>query len=220
MLLKLIEKKRKIDEVIFYNTGMEFKAIYDIRDKVLKILEDNKIKYTELKPSITFIDKMLNIEVHKRDGTIQKGYGLCGGRCRWGTTEKNNIIKNYLKEKYNDGYIEYIGIAADEFSRIEKAKKQNKIMPLVEWNMKEKDCLEYCYNKGFYWEENNIRLYDILDRVSCWCCANKNKRELENMRIYLPEYYLKYIDMLKQIKKNNKKGVVVDMASKQFMKLF
>lgn len=220
MLLKLIEENKKIDEVIFYNTGMEFKVIYDIRNKIIPILKDNKIKYTELKPKISFEDKMLNVEVHKRDGKIQKGYGICGGRCRWGTTEKNNIIKKYLKEKYSEDYIEYIGIAADEIGRIEKAKKQNKIMPLVEWKMKEKDCLNYCYSKGFYWEENNIRLYDILDRVSCWCCANKNKKELDNMRIYLPEYYLKYIDMLKQIKKNNKKGVVVDIAKKQFMKLF
>lgn len=73
------------------------------------------------------------------------------------------------------------------------------------WEMTEKDCLEYCYNRGFYWEENGIKLYDKLDRVSCWCCANKNKKELENMRIYLPEYYLKYIDLLKRIKANNKK---------------
>ena len=63
-------------------------------------------------------------------------------------------------------------------------------------------------------------LYGILDRVSCWCCGNKNKKELEKMRIYLPDYYLKYIALLKQIKKNNKSGIVVDKAKEQFMKLF
>ena len=63
-------------------------------------------------------------------------------------------------------------------------------------------------------------LDDILDRVSCWCCANKNKKELENMRIYLPQYYLKYIDLLKKIKENNKKGIVVDIAREQFLKMF
>ena len=54
-------------------------------------------------------------------------------------------------------------------------------------------------------QEDGKMLYGILDRVSCWCCANKNKKELENMRLYLPDYYLKYIALLKQIKKNNKK---------------
>lgn len=214
MLLLLIKNKYNIDEVIFYDTGMEFQAIYDTRDKVRKLLEKLGIKYTELKPEIPFIDKMLNIEVHKRDGSIQFGYGLCGGRCRWGTTEK------YLKEQYGQDYKEFLGIACDETVRIEKERNGHKLLPLLDWKMTEQDCLEYCYNSGFYWEENGVRLYDALDRVSCWCCGNKNKKELENMRVYLPQYYLKYIDILKKIKKNNKKGIVVDKAKEQFMKLF
>lgn len=205
MLLLLIENRYDIDEVIFYDTGMEFKAIYETRDIIKWVLKGLNIKYTELKPEIPFTDKMLNIEVHKRDGSIQFGYGLCGGRCRWGTTEKNKTIEKYLKEQYGQDYKEFIGIAADETTRIEKERNEHKLLPLVDWKMTEADCLEYCYNRGFYWEENDVRLYDVLDRVSCWCCANKNKKELENMRIYLPEYYLKYIDLLKRIKANNKK---------------
>ena len=220
MLLLLMENKYNIDEVIFYDTGMEFQAIYDTRDKVRKLLEKLGIKYTELKPEIPFIDKMLNIEVHKRDGSIQFGYGLCGGRCRWGTTEKNKTIEKYLKEQYGQDYKEFLGIACDETVRIEKERNGHKLLPLLDWKMTEQDCLEYCYNSGFYWEENGVRLYDALDRVSCWCCGNKNKKELENMRVYLPQYYLKYIDILKKIKKNNKKGIVVDKAKEQFMKLF
>ncbi len=221
MLLNLIDKGYKLDEVVFYDTGMEFQAIYDIRDEVKIILETINIKYTELKPEIHFTEKMLNIIVHKRDGTIQKGYGLCGGKCRWGTTEKNITISKYLKQQYGEDYKEYIGIASDETKRIEQERTMHKLLPLVDWKMTEKDCLNYCYDKGLYWEENGIRLYDILDRVSCWCCGNKNKTELENMRIYLPEYYLKRIELLKQIKKNNKKGsIVVKQAKKEFEKMF
>lgn len=220
MLLILVEKKYKLDEVIFYDTGMEFKAIYDTRDRVKELLKEKNIKYTELKPKEPFLYKMIEKEVHKRDGSIQYGYGLCGGRCRWGTTEKNITITKYLKEQYGQDYREYIGIASDETKRIEKERNEHKLLPLVDWNMTEKDCLEYCYDKGFYWEENGIKLYDILDRVSCWCCANKNKKELENMRIYLPEYYLKNIELLKKIKQNNKKGTVVYKAKEQFLKMF
>lgn len=220
MLLILLEKEYRLDEVIFYDTGMEFKAIYSIRDEIKKMLENKGIKYTELRPKIPFIDKMLNIEVHKRDGTIQKGYGLCGGRCRWGTTDKNITIEKYLKAQYGQEYREYIGIAVDEAKRIEKERNEHKLLPLVDWKMAERDCLIFCYGKGYYWEENNVRLYDILDRVSCWCCANKNKKEIENMFIYLPEYYMKNIKLLKLIKKRNTKGVVVDKAKEQFMKMF
>ncbi len=220
MLLMLIEKKYKIDEVVFYDTGMEFKAIYDTRNKVKELLEKKGIKYTQLRPKEPFLYKMLEKEVHKRNGTIQYGYGICGGRCRWGTTEKNITITKYLKEQYGQDYREYIGIASDETRRIERERNEHKLMPLVEWKMTEKDCLEYCYNNGFCWEENGVRLYNILDRLSCWCCANKNKKELDNMRIYLPNYYLLNIELLKTIKQKNKKGAVVDKAREQFMKMF
>lgn len=221
MLFILMKKQYKVDEVIFYDTGMEFQAIYDIRDKVKEMLENKNIKYTELKPNIPFLHKMLDIEVHKRDGSIQYGYGLCGGCCRWGTTEKNTTISKYLKRQYGQNYKEYIGIASDEVKRIEKERNEHKLLPLVDWKMTEKDCLEYCYSKGFYWEENGIRLYDILDRVSCWCCGNKNKTELDNMLEYLPDYYLKRIKLLKQIKSNNRRGsIAIKQAQKEFEKMF
>lgn len=59
--------------------------------------------------------------------------------------------------------------------------------------MTESDCLEYCRSKDFDWLEGNVDLYDVLSRVSCWCCANKNLKELEAMYKYLPDYW----DLLK-----------------------
>ncbi len=133
MLLMLIEKYYKLDEVIFYDTGMEFQAIYNTRDKVKQLLEEKNIKYTELKPEIPFEEKMLNITVHKRNGKIQKGYGVCGGKCRWGTSDKYRIIGKYLKQQYGKDYREYIGIASDEKERIEKERTIHKLLPLVDW---------------------------------------------------------------------------------------
>lgn len=57
--------------------------------------------------------------------------------------------------------------------------------------MTEKDCLNYCYEKGYNWIVDGIDLYSILDRVSCWCCANKNLKELKNIYQYLPAYWNK-----------------------------
>ena len=59
MVLMLIEKKMPLDEVIFYDTGMEFQAIYNVRDKLLPILNANGIQYTELKPKEPFLYTML-----------------------------------------------------------------------------------------------------------------------------------------------------------------
>ena len=97
------------------------------------------------------------------------------------------IRKNY-KELYKDEEIfEYVGIAYDEPNRIKD--DIHKIYPLVEWEMTESNCLQYCYEHGYSWNENGVELYDVLDRVSCWCCRNKNLKELKNIYIYLPEYW-------------------------------
>ena len=160
MLLRLIEEGKPLDEVVFYDTGMEFECIYNLRNKILPLLEAHNIKYTELKPKETFLYTMFEKPVKKRNGTIGKGYSWCGGRCRWGTTEKLKAIEKHCKGNY-----EYVGIAYDEQNRLSKERKGNKLFPLAEWKMTEKDCLEYCYNKGYNWNEDGIELYSILDRV-------------------------------------------------------
>ena len=50
MLLRLIETGAPLDEVVFYDTGMEFQAIYDTRDAVLPLLAKHGIAYNELTP--------------------------------------------------------------------------------------------------------------------------------------------------------------------------
>lgn len=205
MLLLLLERHEPLDEVIFYDTGMEFEAIYTIRNHIKNLLVRNHIKYTELKPKCTFMFTMFERKVKHRDGTISKGYSWCGGRCRRGTTEKNRTITKYLKDNYGDHYKEYVGIAYDEPQRIKNDSK--KIYPLYNLHFTEKDCLMYCYERGFCWLENGIKLYDVLDRVSCWCCSNKNLKELRNYYKYLPKHWTKLKEFQKRTDrpfKNNK----------------
>lgn len=195
MLLYILEHPNTypLNEVVFFDWGMEFNAIYRLRDSFIPTLQEKKIKFTELHYDTSFIYNFSEREIHKKDGSIQKGYSWCGGRCRWGTDRKNKVIKKYyttLRSKYD--IIEYIGIAADETNRIQRALDNGKILPLVDLGMSEKDALEFCHNHGYFWNESNgIELYDIMDRVSCWCCRNKNKKELKNMYLFLPEYWEK-----------------------------
>jgi len=184
MLLKLVEDKEPLDEVVFYDTGMEFQSIYNNRNKVVKLLKNCGINYTELYPRNTFVYSMFEKPVRSKNGKIHYGYSWCGGRCRWGTTEKISAV-----EKYSTGNFEYVGIAFDEKKRLLKNRKDNKLFPLAKWGMTEKDCLHYCYDKGFTWNEDGVELYNILDRVSCWCCCNKNLKELKNYYLYLPKYW-------------------------------
>ena len=83
-----------------------------------------------------------------------------------------------LKENYT--LIQYVGIAADETDRV-----KDKCYPLVEWGMTEKDCLAYCYAKGFDWDG----LYRIFSRVSCWCCPLQGLTELRKLYRYFPDLW-------------------------------
>lgn len=109
-----------------------------------------------------------------RKGVIKQGYGWCGGLCRWGTSEKIRVLDNYCKDSH-----QYIGIAIDEPNRLARLEGTNKSSPLAELGYTEAMALNLCYSKGYDWVETNggidsIKLYDILSRVSCWCCRNKN----------------------------------------------
>lgn len=192
MVLMLIEKKMPLDEVVFYDTGMEFQAIYNVRDKLLPILNANGIQYTELKPKEPFLYTMLERPCKSKQKGKHRGYGWCGGMSRWGTTSKTIALDRYCESREATVYI---GIASDEPKRLKKEIKPYKVHPLVEWGMMESDCLMYCRDNGFSWDENGVDLYDVLDRVSCWCCCNKNRKELKNIYLYLPDYWekLKYL---------------------------
>ena len=193
MVLRLLKENRPLDEVIFFDTGMEFNSVYNNRDRIKKILINKKIQFTELHDKDNFYFKMFVKPVKYRNPNDKEypyhyGYEWCGGKCRWGTSGKLQAIKKHYKDTYGDEEIfEYVGIAFDELDRV--TDNPNKLYPLVEWQMKEKDCLQYCYEHGYDWDEDGVELYDILDRVSCWCCSNKNLKELKNIYEHLPKYW-------------------------------
>lgn len=183
MLLYILESGLPLDEVIFYDTGMEFRAIYDIRDKIIPILKARGIKFTELHPARPFMYDMLERPVVSKQKGEHIGYGWCGGLCRWGTAEKIASM-----DRYTRGCHVYVGIAADEQSRCDRLPDW-KSSPIADAGMTEADCLKFCRDRGYSWIENGVDLYSILDRVSCWCCSNKNRKELKNIYRYLPEYW-------------------------------
>lgn len=180
MLLKMIENNMKINDIIFLDTTVEFPEMYEHIDKVEKYINR---KITRLKADKDFEYMLLEYEKKKGKNKGQKGYSFPDFRNRWCTQYfKKSVIKRYLKEKYK-GFevIEYHGIAVDEVKRLEKNKEKNIKYPLADWNMTEKDCLEYCYAKGFNWNG----LYEKFHRLSCWCCP---LQRLGGLKIIYLEY--------------------------------
>lgn len=214
MVLRLIIEHKPLDEIVFYDTGMEFSAIYRNWEKLKLYAELSGIKCTTLNPECKFLYDMLKREVKNRDGSgVHYGYSWCGGVCRWGTTAKLKALDKYCEERMANCYV---GIAADELQRLQKERKPYKLFPLNEWGMTERDCLEYCSMHNVSWKENGVELYDILDRVSCWCCGNKNIWELYNIWRCLPEYWRKLKELQTQISRPFKKNYTIFDLEKKF----
>ena len=57
--------------------------------------------------------------------------------------------------------------------------------PLIDWNITEAECLQYCYDHGFHWGG----LYEIFHRVSCWCCPLQSLSELRKLYRHFPELW-------------------------------
>lgn len=147
MLLRLIEEKRPIDYIIFCDTGLEFPQMYEHINKLEKYINRPIIR---LKAEHDFEYYFFVYHPKRKNPELEKYDGMSWGgpRNRWCTAMlKTRVLAEYFKDLKKDfEIVEYIGIAADEPQRI-----KNACYPLVEWNMTERNCLEYCYERGFDW---------------------------------------------------------------------
>lgn len=193
MLLRMIEEKMPIDIILCCDTGLEFPEMYEHIQKVeqytgreitvLKSEKDYMYLASEY-PRPVKSDKIPGM----KPGDIAKGKGYPIVRIRWCTQKlKTDVIAKYLKElRQSYDIVEYVGIAADEAHR-----ERDKVYPLIKWGMSEADCLQYCYDRGFYWGG----LYEIWDRLSCWCCPVQPLSSLRKLREHRPDLWVKMQEM-------------------------
>lgn len=199
MVLHMIELGDPLDEVMFCDTTMEFPGMIRHVEKVRKVIEAAGIKFTELRAPHDFEYYLTTHEVEgRKPGSAfygVPGYGWAGHKSRWCTkTLKVGIMERHLRELQEDfEVIQYIGIAADEDYRMERKGNQDPSHrhPLRDWGWTEAAAMQYCRDRGYDWEG----LYDIFDRVSCWCCPLKNYDELRRTRKLFPDLWEKLLDL-------------------------
>lgn len=204
MVLQLIELGYPLHEVLCCDTTMEFPAMYRHIERIRTIVEAAGIKFTMLRSEHDFEYYLTEHMAEREEGSRYyglPGYGWPGVKSRWCTKAlKVKLINDYLRglrSYYN--LKQYIGIAADEQYRLERKtnKAKGKIYPLAEWDWTEEDAMNYCKEHGFDWEG----LYELFDRVSCWCCPLQPLDELRTLRREFPDLWLDLIDLdIRQIK--------------------
>lgn len=178
MLLRLIEENKPVDLILFCDTGLEFPQMYEHLNQLEAYISKPIIK---LRADHSFEFYFLSYHPKRKNPLLEQydGMSWAGPRNRWCTAMlKTRIMGKYLKDlKQKYELVEYIGIAADEPKRVKQA-----CYPLVEWNMTERNCLDYCYERGF----RLGGLYEIFKRVSCWCCPLQSLSELRKLRKHFP----------------------------------
>lgn len=106
----------------------------------------------------------------------------------WCAAIKQRTCLKYIRHIKGDK-IEYIGFSADEVKRTQtgwmKDRKWPIKFPLIEAGMGEADSLAYSKSLGYHWD----RLYDIQERVSCFCCPKGGKAKREVIRLNFPELW-------------------------------
>ena len=195
----MLERNDPIHSIIFFDTGWEFPEMNIHIDKLEKHIG---LKVERIHPRKPFNYLMLEHPV-KRRATNQirgLGYGWPSVFRRWCTREKVSAIHRHVKSIENK--IQVIGIAADEAHRTKIDKGVAKRYPLIEWDITEKQALQYCYEKGFDWGG----LYEIFDRVSCFCCPLQRISDLRKLRKHRPELWDIMLKMDKKTPKEYRPG--------------
>lgn len=181
LVLRSLEDGLPVDSIVWCDTGWEFPEMYD---HVVKLAKYAGVQIHVVKPK------------HDLAELLKKYRWPTMGR-RWCTSEKKMAIRRFLKtrsEKFH--YLEAIGFAVGEEERTRKKgmwkNKRSPYFPLIDrWAMSEPDCLDFCKSHGFEWGG----LYEIMDRVSCFCCPLSKQREHLAIKRQFPDLWKKMLEM-------------------------
>ncbi|NCC61597.1 MAG: 3'-phosphoadenosine 5'-phosphosulfate sulfotransferase (PAPS reductase)/FAD synthetase [Verrucomicrobiae bacterium] len=221
MLLMMLEKGIHVDRVICVDTTKEFPAMYRHIEKVQAMIEPLKVEVVKIDFDYWFGEHIKT--KGKKKG--EKGYGFPDFRNRWCTALKQESYgKTAASMRYDPRkrggistiskeVVEYHGIAFDEKHRAENNKKRNIKYPLIEWEITEKQALEYCYSRGLDWEG----LYEKFHRVSCWCCPLSRIGELRVLYNDFPELWKELVEMDKKSFRRFRSDYSVSDLTKRFV---
>jgi len=215
MLLLMLEKGIRVDRVIYVDTTKEFPQMYEHIEKVQAMIEPLKIEIVKIDFDYWFGE-------HKtKKGQV--GYGWPFWRVRWCTGLKQRAISvilsgnkfdprvEGLRYKIPSNHVEFHGIAFDEKERTSNNEGRNIKCPLVEWQITEKQALDYCYSKGLDWGG----LYEKFHRVSCWCCPLSRIGGLRVLYNDFPELWKELEEMdKKSFRKFRSNYSVADLSEK------
>ena len=191
MLLKIIEHKLPLDEVVYCEPwfddelSAEFPEMVDFIKEAERLLEKKfGIKVKHIKSEFTF--KQVFYQKKKKGKFVGTIYGFPMTLKAWCNDRlKVRALDEYFKQQGE--HVRYIGYACDEPNRIKRLEK-NEIAPLVDLQITETEAYEICKREGLL-----APLYKDFQRIGCWFCP---KQSLKSLKVV----YEKYPDLWEVLK--------------------
>jgi len=198
MLLLAYERGVVFDEIIYVDVGPWMWGF---------VKEQNKMVEEVIGQEITVIDVSREI----LEGF--KKWGFPSHSIRWCTGIKKDNMAKYLRENYDyNALVQWMGVTIDEVKRAGKKKKGNFKYPLVEWGLSSRDCLEVCYERGFFFEG----MYDYRVHLNCWCCPLQRVSELRHIYFHYPKLWGELVKMQDEAEGYFANGMTVHDYAKRF----
>lgn len=203
MLLMMIEKKVRIDEIVFTDTTIEYPEMYKYIDKVEKYINRTIIR---TKPKKSFDEWCYGkITRGKKKGQI-RGLPMVLIPCYWMREAK--VIPSLMYSKNNNLYL---GISINEKERAKSRQEFNAIYPLIEWKITDRMCSAYLGVRDL-----SNPLYRYMKRTGCWLCPKQSKGSLR----FLYNHYPKLWEKLKEYESVSSKDFGIDFSLKDKEKEF
>jgi len=180
MTLRMLELGMQIDYIIFCDTGLEVKEMYNYIDKLDTFFQRKyNIKITRLNPRKTFEEWVFGkVTSGEMEGKI-RGIPLITTPCYWRREVKEYAFLDFIKENNITEYIKYIGYTFRESDRWKDIEKYNAVAPFVEWKWNEPEVQKYLKDNQM---EN--KLYQHFTRIGCGICPKQGKSFYEVYKYY------------------------------------
>lgn len=169
MTLRLLELGEPLDYIVFSDTTLEFKEMYEYIAKLddFIIRKYNK-KITILQPRKSYEEWVFGeVTSGEMIGQI-RGVPLVAHPCYWRREAKDMPFQRWVKDNEIGEYKIYVGYTFREYDRWKNIDQYNAIAPLVKWKWNEPDVQKYLKDNMM---EN--KLYQHFDRTGCGICQKQ-----------------------------------------------
>lgn len=162
-----------------------------IKNKAIPVFESWGYEVKILHAKLNYMD------IFMREPTRGKHFGMgkktgfpMSGKCQINKSVKVLPIKNFLSS-IDEEFTQYIGIAVDEPTRMERiVNSGNKVSLLEKYGYTEQRALDLCKKYDLL-----SPIYEFAPRGGCWFCPNARYAELKHLRTNHPDLWNKLLKL-------------------------